>query len=241
MLLTASLSRDSLADETAPRPYQRDVFVEREVEACEISQVRAAFPVKGGHDWIFDGAIVGSTVIACNALPKMVKTPVPRSVLRGTDMETWKVSASGLPETVELLNGVPHRVVVVNAIGPSAMRKTEGPCHEPLVSVVCEDSDDFGEAITALREAEAAIRSAEYLRAKGNLAAANSAIDSTGGLIKTASEGRKGMESDVTVKTSDGGLESRAAFGKRIVADLQRIVDLMKAMNAAKSKQGAKH
>lgn len=219
------------ADGVSPKPYVRDVFTSRVVDACAVEYVLAAFPVQGGRDWIFAGA-AGGEVVSCEALPKLKPTPVPASVLRGTEMEGWKVFASGEPETVELFNDVPHRMVTAAAVGPKAKRETTGPCHEPQLYVVCEGSDDDGSTVTQLRQGEAALRRSAAFFEKGQREQARALAVQGAELLQLAEEGRKSLAGPVVVKTSDGGLQSREQLGQRVATAMETAIELLKATKA---------
>jgi hypothetical protein len=226
-LLAVSLAT---ADDT-PAPYKRDVFEEREVEACAMAMILGAFPVQGGRDWVFDG-VSGETVLSCDKIPPMKPSPLPRSILRGTGMDNWRLGSDGQPERVELRNGVPHRIVAAWAIGPKTKRRTVGPCHEPNPAVVCEGSED-GDFVTALRQLEASARRAEALIQSGKLKEAVAELERSNQLTPDL-EGRKELGKDAIVKTSEGGLQSKDEVEKRIGRVLNHLLSLAKAVIVAK-------
>jgi hypothetical protein len=231
ILTTTPLGADEAP--ASPPAYERDHFKERTVEACAVRQVTVAFPVEGGRNWSLDG-VASEFVVACDKVPVFQKTPVPASVLKATEMEEWRVYSSGIPEQVELVRGVPHRVLMIVAVGPKANRETTGPCHEPLWEVTCEGDDEYGAAVSALRESEPLVASAELLLKSGDRAKLDPALSQLDGLIPVMREGLIAMPTTLTVKTSDGGLQSRKEFAMRIVRVLERMVAIRKSLKGIK-------
>jgi hypothetical protein len=215
----------------APPPYAPDMFEERDVDACAMAPVVGAFPIQGGRDWVFDG--VGAlTVIACDKLPSLKASPLPKSILRGTGLDNWRLGGDARPETVELRNGVPHRIVMAWAIGPKAKRKTTAPCYEPNPDVVCEGSED-GDFVRTARELEADLRRVEYFVGRRRFEEALTLGRARADALKSIVEGLRGLTKSSVVKTSEGGMQTKEAFENRILQDAQRLVDLMTRSRAA--------
>ena len=127
------------AERTALANYKPDVFKPREVEACSMTGVLGLFPVHGGHDWVFGGS--AKPRIVCDRMPKLTVSRIPTSVLRGTEFEGCALGAdSRLPETVQLIEGIPHHVVSAWAVCHKGKAKTEAPCEELDPAVICEHS-----------------------------------------------------------------------------------------------------
>jgi hypothetical protein len=235
LAISAIAPVSALAEAAQPVPYQRDEFQERKVEACALAAVTAAYPVQGGRNWVIAEVIDEPYPVECRLLPKLSSSPVPKTALAGSKFEGWKITKGNDPEQVGLFNGVAHRLVTIILVGPLATRTTDGPCHEPRTEVVCEGGGGrTSEGVTALRKAESELARAEYQLAKADIAGTRLAVDAASKLLETADVGLQQMSAEVTVKTTDGGLQTRVAFEQRIGLALDRVIALMKAVIAAK-------
>jgi hypothetical protein len=239
LMSASSALGDSKAEgnETLSRltTYKPDVFQPREVEACAMTHVLGAIPVRGGRVWLFDGE-GGTTLIECSKVPKLPPSPLPRSILLGTEMENWKLgSDKRMPETVQLRDGIPHRVVQAWAIGPKGKLQTEAPCQEMDPAVLCEGSEG-GEFVAATRQLEAIVRAMEALLSQKKYGEFREIIQQfdSDQLTKVANEGQQAMDSGAFVKTSEANRQSKKDFEKRIGRVLDRLGAALEAYIAAK-------
>lgn len=223
---------DAVARATALADYKADSFETRIAEMCAVTPVIGAIPLQGGHEWIFNGQ-GETTAIACSYV-KMAASPLPRSILRGTEMASWQLVADrNFPESVQLLDGIPQRLVTALAIGPKAKRETNGPCYEPDPAIICEGSEGAA-FIAATRQLEATVRTMDSRISQNKLEGLRAIMVLAGELGKVANEGQKEMASNAIVKTSESSHQSKKEFEKRIVAVLGRRITAMNAYIAAK-------
>ena len=156
-------------------------------------------------------------------------------------MASWQLVAnSNFPESIQLLDGIPHRYVAALAIGPRAKRETNGPCYEPDPAIICEGSDG-AEFIAATRQLEATIRTMDSRISQNKLEGLKAIMQLAGELWKVAIEGQKEMASNAIVKTSESSHQSKKEFEKRIGSVLGRQITVMNAYIAKKQADTSLH
>jgi len=235
-----SSSAASDSERIALANYRPDVFRPRQVEACSMTHVLGELPVNGGRVWLFGGQ--GDTIeVACDRMPKLTTSPLPRSILRDTEMEGCTLSAdSRLPESVQLREGIPNRVVQAWAIRHKGKVSTEAPCQELDSDVICEGSEN-AEFVTATRKLESVVQTAEGLVAQKKFESVKAILSLASELAKVANAGQSRMSADAIVKTSEATHQTKKDFEKRINSDMKRAMAAINAYIAAAKAANGTH